>query len=298
MTDKPWLYSCLYSVQQVAKNVLTVTVVFFFCITSANANIDSTPKAVKVIKTLEITTVQHDSIEYFSRVLDAALQASEAEFGPYEIEHVEISHSQTRALKLLNQGHTLDVLHSMSSKTREEEFTAIKVPLLKGLMGMRLVFIDQKNKAAFDNASIEQIKAKMACQGRDWPDSDILEFNGFTVSRVLVLDAMFSMVAKSRCDYFPRGIHEIYPEFNAINSKYPNLMIYEGMMFKYHAPMYFFVGKKNHALAKRLTKGLKIIYQNGKLHALLNEASFTQNILPLSKWKGVKTIELINPDYY
>ena len=274
-----------------------VLFLLLFCIFRANAYSDGHPKAVEVVKTLKFTQVQHESIEYFSHLLHAALQASESEFGPYKIEHVKISHSQTRALKLLNQNHTIDVLHSMSSREREEEITAIKVPLLNGLMGMRLALIDQKNKSVFDNASVEELKIKVACQGRDWPDSDILAFNGFTVSRVLVLEAMYHMVAKSRCDYFPRGIHEIYSEFSVITTKYPDLMIYEGLLFKYHAPMYFFVGKNNHILEKRLTKGLKIISQNGKLETLFNQASFSQIILPLSKWENVKTIELKSPDY-
>ncbi|MGS2721944.1 hypothetical protein [Paraglaciecola aestuariivivens] len=253
--------------------------------------------SVQLVKTLEVTEVQQDSISYFSQVLNAALLASEPEFGPYKIEHVQISHSQERALKLLDQGQILDVLHSVSSLAREQDFIAIKYPLLNGLMGMRLALINQHRKQEFDQASIQQIKQKLACQGRDWPDSDILEFNGFKVSRVLIFESMFQMVSKSRCDYFPRGIHEVFSEYKRKIDEHPNLMIYKGLLLKYHAPVYFFVSKSNTELAKRLESGLSIISQNGELQRLFEQADFIQAVLPLSKWDNLRTVSLINPDY-
>ena len=68
----------------------------------------------------------------------------------------------------------------MTSINREQQLRAVYFPLLKVLMGHRIAIIRKEDKARFANiTSLEQLQAISVGQGFDWPDTDILERQGF-----------------------------------------------------------------------------------------------------------------------
>jgi len=248
------------------------------------------------IKVLQSNENQDGSIDYFQLMLKSALEITKKDFGPYHFKHVDLPYSQERSLYFLNEDGILDVMHTMTNADRESKYRTIKVPLLKGLMGYRIFVTNEENLKLFSNmTSVDELKQLVACQGQHWPDSDILEYNGFKVTRALIFEAMYEMVAKGRCDYFPRGIHEAYPEVATFSKTYPSLRIVSNVMLHYSAPVYFFVGRDNETLATRIDTGLKRLINTGQFEQLMKDYPMISDLYPLEKWQDHKVFKLQNP---
>lgn len=259
-------------------------------------NVAANSDKVLHVRVLDDNNQQDTSISYFRELLIQALEATRSDFGDYQIERVHFAFSQDRSLQLLKSKEYLDVMHSMSNSEREQEFIAVKVPLLKGLMGKRMLFVNRGRLAEFGKITqVSELQSLVGCQGIHWPDSDILEANGFKIARVVVFESMFEMVEKGRCDYFPRGIHEIFPELLRFKEKHPNLAIVPNLIISYPAPVYYFLGQHNQALAQRLEVGLGRLKENGQFDQVVQKSPLTEHVFPLSKWQGVTEFELTNP---
>lgn len=246
----------------------------------------------KVIKGEEL---QKDSLSYFHHLLIMALDTTINDFGAYQFEIIDYHTPQYRTLKLLNLPDVLDITYSMTSSTREEEFIAIKVPLLNGLFGTRRLLVMKKNKASFESMSETELKNKVACQGMHWPDTKILQQNNYQVYGVIDYEANIKMLLKGRCDYFPRGIHEIDIDLTKLESLYPDIVAVDSIILKYHAPVYFFVGKHNRVLATRVQQGLEELKANGSMRKLLLESPFSSYVNSTELTHQVKVFNLINP---
>lgn len=249
----------------------------------------------QTIKVLATSEQQTNSIDFFHHILTRALDVSQDRYGEYQFEYRQFEFSQNRSLKMLENGD-LDVMHTMTSNEREKQFLAVKFPLVKGLMGNRVLVIHNKNLALFENITQAELAKKIACQGLHWPDSDTLEANGFTVARVLSFEAMYELVEKGRCDYFPRSILEINSELTRFQSIHPELTTADNVMLVYPAQVYFFVEKSNFGLAKRIHDGLTILEKSGEMEKILTQQPLTQSIFPFNKWNRARQIHLFNPN--
>ena len=282
------------------KNLIYLDKVIVFLllfVTALSPNLAATETTPITVRILADNLQQDSSINYFRVLLVEALDATVDDFGPYKIKQVNFEFSQDRSLQMLKRKNALDVMHTMSSSEREHEFLAVKIPLLKGLMGKRMLFIRNDRKAEFDQITIaRQLKQKVACQGLHWPDSDILEANYFKVARVVIFESMFEMLEKGRCDYFPRGIHEIQPEYNNFVEKHPSLAVADNLMLSYPAPVYYFLGKHNTELARRITEGLERLIASGRFDQLMQKNPLTAHLFPLSKWRETRIFSIPNPD--
>ena len=220
------------------------------------------------LKVIRGVPSQHISNEYFHTILAEALSYNALGVS-YKLNPVDFEFSQNRTLRLLNYENVLDVTHSMTSEEREQKYIAIKIPLLNGLYGKRKLLVAEKDKALFENISLYELKQKVACQGRHWPDFKRLEDNGFSIYGVNNYEANYKMLAKGRCSYFPRGIAEIQLDFNKYNGKYGKLAIIDSILLEYEAPIYFFVGKHQPSLARIIEAGLNKMKENGRLEEVL-----------------------------
>ncbi|MBL4911186.1 MAG: hypothetical protein JKX78_14380 [Alteromonadaceae bacterium] len=102
------------------------------------------------------------------------------------------------------------------------------------------------------------------------------------------------MLAKKRCDYFPRGIFEAYAEQQALQAKFPELM--DNFILHYPFPIYFFVKHGDKKLAQRLKTGLLIAQQDGSWLRLLKQHQVTRHLFPLSQWQNRTFFELTNSE--
>lgn len=231
---------------------------------------------------------------YFIALLALALDETKDSHGAFSIAYSK-QFEQGRAIQDLKNNHDINVYWAGTSIEREQDLQAVPIPLVKGMLGMRL-FAIQKNKAyEFAKvASLQDLSPLSACQGTHWPDSDIMEAAGINVRRVAQYELMWGMLERSRCDYFPRGVHEIYSEIEARKMAYEDLEIYPYTGLYYPFPMYFFTSKENAELASRIAQGLEKAIDNGRFEALMREHPATQHLYPLEQWQDVNWIPISN----
>lgn len=247
----------------------------------------------KTVKILGPQSIEDVGQRYFSQLLSLALNQDNSH--TYDIQPLILdSVTQGRSVQMLASKH-VDVYWMGTSPQREEQFIAVKVPLMRGLLGYRIAIIHQDSLTDFKSLTKSQLQQKLACQGQHWPDTKILERNGFNVMPVAKYESMFSMVAKKRCDYFPRAIFEGYGELQVAQAHSPKLTIYDDVILYYPFPLYFFVRKDTPELAKDIKTGLEAMIDNGQFILYMQQHPITKHLFPIEKWKNKTIIPLTNP---
>ena len=204
---------------------------------------------------------------YIIELLRLALEKTVASHGPYRLEAASDPLTQSRALAELSTGRELDVVWSMTSIEREQLARPIRIPLLKGLLGYRLLIIREEDTPWFAGVQhLDQLREVRAGQGHDWPDVDILNANGLSVVRASSYDSLFLMLDQGRFDYLPRGLTEAWAELD----QRPEMAITmaPGLLLYYPTAAYFFVAPDNTPLAERLTQGLEQAIADGSFDRL------------------------------
>lgn len=177
-------------------------------------------------------------------------------------------YEQGQALKNLAASREIQVLWSMTDANRENQLLPIRVPIYKGLIGLRLFFahddaIDGLGKVN-DLAGLRSYKV---AQGKDWPDTKILQFNGFEVVNSAMYDKLFDVVGSKQAQLFPRSVVEIWHEQDRWQSRYP-IQIEQKLGLYYPTAVYFFVNRKNKVLANLIETGLEKAIESGRYDAL------------------------------
>lgn len=251
-------------------------------------------QAKEVVTTTPPQSAYDASHSYFVAVLTLALEKT-IEYGTYEV-RFSAPLEQGRAIQDLAHDSRIDVYWAGASEARARQLNEIPIPLVNGMLGMRLFAINEVDRQRFsDVSSLADLANMTACQGRHWPDSNILAAAGLAVQRVSSYELMWRMLERRRCDYFPRGVHEIYTEVAAREQAYDGLMIYPNLGIYYPLPMYFYTAPEQQALAERLEVGLERAIDDGSLTELIRSHPTTEHLFPLTQWRAVRWLELENP---
>jgi len=233
--------------------------------------------------------VARDGYEYPIKVLDLAMRKSGVDYVLQPIGKVTL---QSRILKMVASGADLDVGWTMTSREREAEVLPIRIPIDKGLLGWRVLLINEKDRAKFASirklADLQQLEAG---QGHDWPDTDILRSNGVRVQGYPVFDSLFDMLQAGRFDYFPRSIMEVWDEQKVHAGK--GLVVEQTVLLHYPTAYYFFVNNKNTDLANAIETGLRRAIKDGSFDQLFNQ-EFGEAI-QRSRMASRRKLELTNP---
>ena len=178
---------------------------------------------------------------------------------------------QSKALKRLMDNREVNVVWSMTDEQREDMLLPVRIPIYKGLIGWRIFLIRKDMNSRFKYIqNLEHLLKLNPIQGSDWPDTKIMQANGFEVLTANDHDALFGMLAAAQGDFFPRSIVEIWDEFETNNSN-NNLEIESKLGVRYPAAMYYFVNKKSVPLANLIQTGLEMAIKNGKFDELFLE---------------------------
>lgn len=138
-----------------------------------------------VIRTIPPQSEDDVSHSYFTTLLTMALRQTEAEYGVSRVAYTT-QMEQGRAVEELARGRTLDVYWAGTSISREKKLKPVRLPLLKGLLGFRVSLIRRDRQTEFDRVeTLQKLQTLVACQGKHWPDSDVLEAAGIQVQRGL-----------------------------------------------------------------------------------------------------------------
>ena len=231
---------------------------------------------------------------YYIDMLRLALSKTCDTDGSSILEMSDKTMYQSRAIEQLKQNKGIDVVWTMTSAKREAELQAIRIPLLKGLLGYRIFIIRKDEETRFaDIQTLDALKQLTAGQGIDWPDTKILRANGIKVVTGTNYNGLFRMLQLRRFDYFPRGVNEAWAEVKAHPDK--NLAVEKTLLLQYPAPIYFFVNKESKKLADRLERGLRIAIMDGSFEHLFKNHPANKEIFELTKIDKRKIFKLQNP---
>ena len=233
--------------------------------------------------------------EYRIKLLDLALSKTIKQWGAYSL----IGHSQKmtqgRGSLLLEHNKGIDVAFFPTSIERENKLLAIKIPILQGILGYRVLLINHDNREAFSKiSSLTQLKKNYTAGfGEHWADMAILEANTIPVMGVHKYNLLFAMLNLKRFDYIPRGINEAWNEVDKFQPQFKNIMVEPNIALYYPYYVYFFVSKSNRALADRIQTGLMLALTDGSFKALFLD--YHQHLFEQATLDKRKLFTLENP---
>lgn len=199
---------------------------------------------------------------------------------------------QHRTLNLLRYEKLIDIFWTMTSQEREIDLYVLRIPLLKGMLGQRLLVIRKKDRERFIEITTFKHATQMTYgQGHDWPDADILEHAGFNVHRNPEYGKLMKMLDVGRFDAYPLSMIEIWEEVD----KRPqlNVMVDTHILLSYNAPVFIFLNPSRTGLQHILEKGFSRILENGTFDRIFNR--HYQDIIQKAELKKRIVFKMDNP---
>ncbi len=243
------------------------------------------------------TTLQYFPVgpiyEYRWKLLELALAHTRATEGRVRLVPYAEEVSQNRGMELLQTGK-INVIALGTNAERESLMLPIKIDILRGLIGFRLLVIraaDQARIARMDEQALrKQLTFGLNSQ---WADLPIMQAGGFTVVTSTNYENLFGMLAGGRFDAFPRGLNEAARELEERKDRYPQLVVEQSKALFFPYPVYFWVNKSDSALARRIEHGLNLSLEDGSFRKLF-ETYHANEIAALAK-EHRQVIRLSNP---
>ncbi|TRY31100.1 amino acid ABC transporter substrate-binding protein [Aliiglaciecola sp. M165] len=184
---------------------------------------------------------------------------------------------QVKALKQLGENRGVNVVWSMTDKDREVNLLPIRIPIYKGLIGWRVFLVKKDKVSEFSRIkNLQGLIQHKPIQGAEWPDTKILQSNGFDVFTSKSYTSLFSMLTQGQGDFFPRSLVEVWGELDSEDLD-ESLVVEPSLGIKYPTAMYLFVNRNNKTLARLLEVGLEKAIENGQFDELFNE-HFAQSL--------------------
>ena len=198
--------------------------------------------------------------------------------------------NEARGELLVINGY-LDLEIVSTTLQRESSMIPIKIPIYRGLLGLRLLLIRSELKDKFAQVnSLEKLRKFVGGHGAHWKDLPVYAANDLKVITSPQYQNLFKMLHRGRFDYFLRGVSEIWGELSYHGDDFA---IVDDVMFFYPHPVYFFVGKHRPELAVDIEKGMRIALADGS-YLKLFQSSFDE-IIRRANLKYRKLIVLKNP---
>jgi hypothetical protein len=171
--------------------------------------------------------------------------------------------SQTRAARELELGN-IDFIWTGTSAEYEERFRPVRIPVLRGLDGYRICVINPGHQAAFSAVqSLDELKQLTIGQDPGWSDVKILEAAGLKV---------------------------VTAPYDAL----PN-MVENDLLIVYPFTSFFFVNRKDAALAEALETGLKKAYEDGRFMQHFNSHPAIRAIFDEGRIEQRRRFDIPNP---
>lgn len=219
----------------------------------------------------------------------------------YQIEMVPGDLTQTRNIEMVDSGE-LDIMSAATNKEMEELLEPVRIPLMKGLLGYRVMIIHADNQAYFDGIdTFDELKEVSMGQGTRWADTQILEHNGLNVVKVNKFPSLFYMVDAGRFDAFPRGVNEPFAEVEQWGKDGQwgeqglELAVEKRLMLMYRMPFYMYTSKSRPQLAADIERGLNLAIADGGFDELFFGSDMVQDVLQKANMGQRKVFPLDNP---
>lgn len=191
----------------------------------------------------------------------------------------------------------IDLMWAGASAKNDEQMLAVRIPLLKGMLGHRICIIRQGDQHKFNDVrSISDLARLDAGMGRTWGSTKVLEQAGLNVVTAMKYENLFHMLEGGRFDYFPRGIHEPWAEL----AKYPELPleVEKRILLIYPYAMYFYLQKDNRALHAKLTRGFEQAIADGSFDELFYSAPMVKQVIEKGNIKDRIVLRMPNNEMH
>lgn len=204
-------------------------------------------------------------------ILTVALEKTTDDYGPYELKESVAPMNEARYISELLEGRSVNLIWSSTSASKEASARPIRIPLRKGILGYRIALIHKDAQARIDQVqTLDDLRQLSVAQGIGWGDVAIYEANGIRVSTT-GYDSLFRLINGHRVDLFPRGIGEVFTEFDERSPTHPNMAVEQNLLIYYPWPYYFFTNKNDTELAERIETGLRRMIADGEMDALFEK---------------------------
>lgn len=225
-------------------------------------------------------------------ILQTSLEKTVPEFGPFELIPSRLTMNEQRYLAELKNGQLINIAWSSTSVEKETEFLPLRIPLRKGLLGYRIALIAKDNQQKVDQVhTLDDLKTLTIGQGRGWGDVQLYKSNGIRVIETEYAN-LFKMTNVGRVDMFPRGIGEVFAEFDGHSKENPNLAIEKNLLIYYPWPYYFFFNKNDAALQHRVEVGIHLMMKDGSFEAIFKK--FNGKAIAQANFKKRRVIRMAN----
>lgn len=206
--------------------------------------------------------------EYRWKLLELALAHTRDTDGPFRLQAHPDDITQNRGIQLLQAG-AIDVIALGTNAEREAVLRPIRIDILRGMVGYRLLLIRGEDQAVLDRLDTEALRRQWVFGlNSQWADLPIMRANGFQVETSPGYDNLFAMLAARRFDAMPRGINEAQRELEQQRPRFPQLAVERNKALYFPYPVYFWVAKPDTKLAQRIETGLRSALADGSFRRL------------------------------
>lgn len=228
----------------------------------------------------EITTIKYWNgnrsevrKEYERKVFVALLEATEQEYGSWEIEeNLDEYPGEEESLVFKEKGHDVFVTIAGNQKFDEDDMIVIPHLLTKNLLGYRVAIIREEDAEKFasidDEAQIQQLTHGIP---ETWSDAVIFRDNGYQVSEEGDFEDIFDRLEAGNFDYSAYGANEVLSVYENRAAERDGLVMDENLLFFYQFPLVFYVNPEQPALAERIEAGMRAIQESGALDAIFDQ---------------------------
>ena len=210
-------------------------------------------------------------------ILHTAMDKTIPDYGPYTIS-ADVTLNTLRAQLAIQEGKTINVYIALTDNIWEKIAIPIRIPIRRGILNYRLLLVHRDDLPLFREVqTIEDLKRLKAGLLHFWTTTKIMQQTGFNIITASNYDGLFKMLDSHRFNYLPRGINEIFAEFEQYKPTLKNIAIEPDLLLVIPTPSYIFVSPQYPRLAQRLKKGLEIMIHDGTFEAIFNKY-FAANI--------------------
>nr|WP_083638533.1 transporter substrate-binding domain-containing protein [Alteromonas pelagimontana] len=228
--------------------------------------------------------------EYPIALLTLALEKTGVKYSLLPSDRIML---QGKALRQIRENREVNVVWSMTDTQREKDLLPIRIPIAKGLIGWRVFLIKKQELSAFRQITTKDgLSKKIPIQGEEWPDTKILQANGFNVYTVPDYPEAVSELEAGKADFFPRSVIEVVNELKDDRRK-ASIMLEPNLAIYYPTAMYFFVNKGDSTLARLIETGLRRAIEDGSFDALFM-STYEESLQQLNLDKRI-ILSLENP---
>jgi ABC-type amino acid transport substrate-binding protein len=259
-------------------------------------NISPRSFAADTVRILKPPVEQEKRTLHKQEVILRALQVTEPEFGPFSINSFTVDMTPDRALQYIEEGKIINTFIVPKIQEWEAFATPIKIPIRLGLLSYRLLLIHQEKLSLFKEVkTFEQLSQLTAGLQADWLTTEVFNKLNMKVMEASNFEGLFLMLDKSRFDYLPRAIYEVYDELQIRQNNLENVVVEPNIALYLPMFSYIYVSKNEPRLSKRLQLGLEKLLESGEMKSMLDK--YYKEDIDRANLKQRTIIQIPNPNF-